>query len=163
MKKLALMMMIVALAAGRTALATDSGATSAVTVVLDSLHEAASEADGKRYFGLFSDDAIFFGTDPGERWTVAQFKAYALPRFNEGTGWTYRPTERHIYFSADRRLAWFDEALDRAQGGIFRGTGVLRHDEGGWKIVRYNLSIPIPNALWDKVIDLTEQAEDEQE
>jgi len=42
MKKLALMMMIVALAAGRTALATDSGATSAVTVVLDSLHEAAS-------------------------------------------------------------------------------------------------------------------------
>ena len=37
-----------------------------VAAVLDDLHDAASKADGPRYFSLFAPDAVFFGTDAGE-------------------------------------------------------------------------------------------------
>ena len=37
--------------------------TDAVARVLDDLHEAASKAQGKRYFDLFAPDGVFFGTD----------------------------------------------------------------------------------------------------
>ncbi|SVA88614.1 uncharacterized protein METZ01_LOCUS141468, partial [marine metagenome] len=35
----------------------------AVTSTLDALHLYAHEADGKKYFSLYSDDAVFMGTD----------------------------------------------------------------------------------------------------
>jgi hypothetical protein len=37
--------------------------------VLDSLHYLASVADQKKYIDLFSEDAVFFGTDISERWS----------------------------------------------------------------------------------------------
>ncbi len=74
----------------------------AVAAVLDNLHEAASEADGERYFNLYAENAIFLGTDLTERWTIEAFKAYAQARFDQGTGWTYTPQSRHLYFSPDK-------------------------------------------------------------
>ncbi len=68
----------------------------AVAAVLDDLHEAASEADGERYFNLYADNAVFLGTDITERWTIEAFKAYAQARFDQGTGWTYTPQSRHL-------------------------------------------------------------------
>jgi hypothetical protein len=44
-------------------------------------------------------------------------------------------------------VAWFDEVLDSASYGECRGTGVLRREDGVWKIAHYNLTIPIPNDL----------------
>ena len=64
----------------------------AVAAVLDDLHEAASEADGERYFNLYAENAIFLGTDLTERWTIEAFKTYAQARFDQGVGFE-GPTE----------------------------------------------------------------------
>jgi ketosteroid isomerase-like protein len=122
-------------------------ARAAVSQTLDDLHAAAGSANGPAYFSHFADDAVFLGTDPCERWTLAAFRAYADPIFDEGQGWTYFPFERHVSLSADGTLAWFDERLDNAKYGESRGTGVLRLDDCCWKIVQYALSFPIPNQL----------------
>lgn len=116
---------------------------------LNELHRDASKADGRRYFALFSDDAIYIGTDAAERWTIKQFRAFAEPYFNKGTGWTYKPRSRHIVI-ADvpcRCVAWFDELLDSGSYGTSRGTGVLVKQNGAWKISQYALTFPIPNDL----------------
>ena len=121
--------------------------STAVEVVLDSFHDAASRADGALYFSLFAEGAIFMGTDATERWTIAEFKAFAEPYFSKGRGWTYTKTERHVYVSDSGETAWFDEMLWNDNYGTCRGTGVLRLTGDGWKFVQYNLTIPIPNDL----------------
>ncbi|MDX1393102.1 MAG: nuclear transport factor 2 family protein, partial [Gemmatimonadota bacterium] len=45
----------------------------AVSAVLDALHQAASDADFDRYFGLYAEDFIFLGTDATERWDRPSF------------------------------------------------------------------------------------------
>ncbi len=125
----------------------------AVAAVLENLHDAASKADGKRYFGCFAPDAVFFGTDATERWTIDEFRAYAQARFDQGTGWTYHPRKRHVFLSHDRETAWFDEALHNAKYGECRGTGVLVKRGDGWKITQYNLTIPIPNEIALEVVE----------
>ena len=57
-----------------------------VDLVLDNLHLHASEANGKAYFDLFAQDAIFFGTDISERWNKAAFKEYGTARLADGDG-----------------------------------------------------------------------------
>ena len=56
--------------------------------------------------------------------------------------------ERNIFFSDDGRTCWFDEILNNEKYGKFRGTGVLNIVMGKWKIVQYNLLLPIPNDLF---------------
>lgn len=127
----------------------------AITAVLDALHESASKADGTRYFGLFTPDAVFLGTDATERWTLEQFKAYANPLFAKGKGWIYTARDRHIFLNgAAGNTAWFDERLDNAKLGECRGTGVLVKSDHGWKIAQYNLTVPVPNELMAKVVEL---------
>ncbi|WP_456429676.1 nuclear transport factor 2 family protein [Rhodocaloribacter sp.] len=146
-------LLLLALAfAWRPAAAQPSDVERAVSAVLDALHDAASKADFDRYFGLFAENAVFLGTDATERWSVADFKAYAKPIFDRGRGWTYTPTERHVYLARDGQTAWFDEALENANLGETRGTGVLVKEGGTWKIAQYNLTIPIPNALARDVV-----------
>lgn len=130
----------------------------AVHAVLDDWHQAAAEADFERYFSYFaSDSAIFMGTDATERWTIAEFKPWAKPYFDQGAAWSFIPVERYIYFSDNGRVAWFDEALDTPNLGPARGTGVLVQQHGTWKIAHYNLSIPIPNAIADTVVKQVEE------
>jgi len=119
----------------------------AVDAVLTAFHAAAAEADGKTYFGLLADDAVYIGTDASERWTVDAFKAFAEPYFTEGRGWTYTPTERNIIIDRGRTVAWFDELLVNETYGVCRGTGVLVYGDGGWRIAQYHLTFPIPNEL----------------
>lgn len=114
---------------------------------LDDFHAAAAAADGPRYFGHFAADGVFLGTDATERWTVDEFRAYARPHFDAGRGWTYRVTARHVAVDSGGAYAWFDEALENAKLGACRGSGVLRREAGVWRIVHYNLTIPVPNAL----------------
>ena len=123
-----------------------------INQVLDRLHQYASEAKGDAYFALFSEDAIFFGTDPDERWTIQQFRSYALPHFQKNKGWTYTPVSRNIYINAT--TAWFDEKLHNEKYGHCRGTGSLvRFEDSSWRIVQYNLSLPIPNRLTAKFVE----------
>ncbi len=131
-----------------------SGDVRAVAGVLEDLHDAASKADGERYFSLFAPEAVFFGTDATERWPLEEFRRYASQRFEAGSGWTYHASRRHIYFSQDRRTAWFDEVLVNAKYGECRGTGVLVKRRSGWKIAQYNLSIPIPNEIALEVVGM---------
>lgn len=113
--------------------------------VLDDLHIYASKADGNKYFELFDNEAVFFGTDASERWHIDEFKNYALKRFKTGTGWTYTPISRNIYINEN--TAWFDENLSNEKYGVFRGTGVLIKKGDSWLISQYNLLLPIPNDL----------------
>ncbi|MGE0495132.1 MAG: nuclear transport factor 2 family protein [Vulcanimicrobiota bacterium] len=122
--------------------------------VLDDFHQAASQADGARYFGHFSPEAVFLGTDLSERWDLDQFKAYALPIFAKGKGWTYRPTFRKIYLAQDGQTAWFDEILANDNYGQTRGSGVMVKSGSDWKIAQYHLTVPIPNELLDKVVEM---------
>ena len=130
-----------------------------VEQVLDDWHQAAAEGDFNRYFDHFADsNSIFMGTDATERWTIAEFKPWAQPYFeDDGVAWTFTPFNRVVYYSKDNRMAWFDEELDTPNLGISRGSGVLLVKDGAWKIVHYNLAVPIPNAIVDDVVNQIEE------
>lgn len=130
-----------------------------VAAVLDQFHALAAKADEDAYFALFAPEGVFIGTDATERWNVTQFRAYAHPFFSKGKGWTYTPGVRHIDFSPDKSVAWFDELLDNTKYGTCRGTGVLRLIDGRYKIAQYHLTVPVPNALMDRVAKLIEAEE----
>src|SRR5579872_3715690 len=69
-----------------------------VAAVLDDWHQAASVADAARYFGHFAANGVFMGTDATERWTVAEFRAWAKPHFQRKSAWSFKPRDRHIDF-----------------------------------------------------------------
>ncbi len=146
------------LAALQPAIATASGEgapaadPAAVAAVLDSFHAAAARADEEAYFALLASNAVFLGTDATERWDKAAFRAFAHPYFAAGKGWAFVPRDRHVDFSADGRVAWFDELLGSASYGECRGTGVLQRDDDGWKITQYHLTIPMPNDLAKELV-----------
>ena len=128
----------------------NTGHDQAVTSVLNNLHLYAAEARGPEYFDLFAAAAIFFGTDIGERWAKNAFQEYGLTRFETGKGWTYHMTERNIYFSEDDQTCLFDELVMNDKYGELRGTGVMKLVDQDWKIVQYNLVLPMPNDLLPK-------------
>ncbi|HEY1225240.1 MAG TPA: nuclear transport factor 2 family protein [Brevundimonas sp.] len=135
--------------------------TAEAAAVLDRMHAAASTADGAVYFAQFTPDARFIGTDAGERWSLAEFRAYAEPYFAQGRGWTYAPRDRVMTLAPldCRCVVWFDELLDNASYGETRGSGVLRLTEDGWKIEQYVLSIPVPNDKARAVVALIQAPE----
>ena len=119
--------------------------------VLDDWHLAAARADADGYFSLMMPDAVFLGTDATERWTKAEFKAWAEPYFKKGKAWTFKSVNRHVAYSTDGNIAWFDEDLDTPNLGPARGSGVLVRQGKTWRIAQYNLSVPIPNPLMKQV------------
>lgn len=134
--------------------AVDDARIRAIGAVLTDFHDAASKADENRYFNHFTPDAVFIGTDAKERWTYAQFRAYAKPYFDAGKGWTYTASSRNIYLSPNADVAWFDEMLENKKYGTCRGTGVLIKIDQIWRIAQYHLVIPVPNELVDDLMKL---------
>ena len=114
---------------------------------IDDFHDAAAKADATRYFAHLTADAVFLGTDATERWSKDRFEAFARPYFDEGKGWAYTSTERNVTLAPGKTHAFFDELLKNEHYGVCRGSGVLRLEDGHWRIAQYNLSIPMPNAL----------------
>lgn len=149
MRPFAALLLLLAPAGCRAAAPAPDGtaARAPVAAALDRLHAAAAAADGDAYFALFAEDAVFYGTDASERWTLADFRAYAEPIFAQGRGWTYFPTERHVCVDATGDTAWFDERLENAKYGEVRGSGVLVRTPDGWRVAQYNLAFPVPNEL----------------
>lgn len=143
---------LVASAAGPAPDQESRASVSAIERVLDDFHDAASKADGERYFGCFAANAIFLGTDATERWTLPEFRAFAEPYFEAGTGWTYLPRERNVTIGAGGRTGWFDELLESPKYGQCRGTGVVVRSGKAWRIAQYNLSFPIPNEIASEVV-----------
>ncbi|MGL2962774.1 nuclear transport factor 2 family protein [Flavobacterium sp. RSB2_4_14] len=130
-----------------------------INATLNSWHKAAAEANFNNYFDALTEDAIFIGTDATENWNKKEFQAYAKPHFDKGKAWSFTVLERHIYFSKEKKLAWFDELLN-TQMKICRGSGVLVLIDGKWKIKQYVLSMTIPNENVDDVVKIKAPIED---
>jgi len=135
------------------------GAAAEVDALLTAWHHAAAVADEATYFGLLAEDAVFLGTDPGERWTRAELEAAYLPHFQGESAWVFVATRRWITVAEDGRTAWFDELLDSRSYWTSRGSGVLTRDgEGRWRLRQYNLAFTVPNAIARDVKALVEKA-----
>ncbi len=120
---------------------------------IDQWHLAAAEADFETYFSKMTSESIFIGTDAGENWELQAFKTFSKPYFDRGKAWSFEAVERHIYLDPSNEIAWFDELLDTWMG-ICRGSGVVRFENGDWKIAHYVLSATIPNDDMQQVIEL---------
>jgi hypothetical protein len=135
-------------------------AKKSITVLLDTWHKDAAEANFNNYFDVLTEDAVFIGTDATENWSKTAFQAFAKPFFDKGKAWNFTSLDRNIYFSNDKKTAWFDELLD-TQMKICRGSGVLVMVNGKWKIKHYVLSMTIPNDNVDEVVKIKTPIEEE--
>ncbi len=111
---------------------------------MDNWHKAAAEADEDTFFGSMTEDAIYLGTDPSERWLRDELKEWSKKYFERESAWAFTATERHWTISEDGKMAWFDELLDTWMG-ICRGSGVLLQTDEGWKLKHYNLAVTVYN------------------
>jgi ketosteroid isomerase-like protein len=123
---------------------------------MEEWHLAASNANFESYFGFMSDDFIFLGTAPGERWAKDKFAEFSKPYFDKGKAWDFKATNRKWEFSANGKVVWFDEDLDTWMRGC-RGTGVLVKKKGKWQIAQYNLTVLIENEKIKEFIELRDQ------
>ena len=135
---------------------------SEINLVIDNWHQAAAEANSNSYFNAMTEDAIFIGTDATENWNKPAFIQFAKPFFDKGKAWNFTALERNIYFSSDKKTAWFDELLN-TQMKICRGSGVLVVDKNNnWKIKHYVLSMTIPNDHTNEVVKIKTLIEDKE-
>ncbi len=116
-----------------------------VGAFLDGWHDDAAHTR-PAYFDKMAPQGIYIGTDKSEIWTRDQFKAWAAPYWKAGKAWSFKASKRNVYFSPDRRYAWFDEQLD-TQMGTCQASGVLRNTGDGFLVEHYQLSLAVPNAL----------------
>ncbi len=120
---------------------------------LDMWHQAASKANYEAYFDLMTKNGVFIGTDATENWQNVAFKTFSKPYFDKGKAWSFIAVERNVYVYDDKKLAWFDELLD-TQMKLCRGSGIMKLEDGKWKVAHYVLSITIPNDNVDEVINM---------
>lgn len=127
------------------------------TLELDSMlndwHRNAASSNLELYFGFMSEDFVFLGTDPTERWEKEKFKEFCLPYFKKKTTWDFKPIERHWNCTEDQLTYWFDERIQTWMGDC-RGSGVIQYIEGRWYIKQYNLAVLIENEKMDDFIRL---------
>lgn len=128
--------------------------------LLNKWHQAAANADQQSYFDFIAEDGIYIGTDATENWTKAEFFEWSKAYFENGKAWSFEATERNIYFSKDKSMAWFDEQLEYS-GGVLRGSGVLVKEKDKWKLKQYVLSLPVPNDKFKEVVEVIKSEESE--
>ncbi len=107
-------------------------------------HIDAAKANFNDYFGLMTEEFVFLGTAPGERWTKAQFAEFCKPYFDKGKAWDFKVIDREWVFSKNKKIAWFDENLDTWMREC-RGSGIMVKQKGKWKLAYYNLTVLIEN------------------
>ncbi len=129
-------------------------APESVATIIDDWHLAASQANYENYFNLMTSDAIFIGTDATENWQRIEFETFAKPYFDKGKAWSFTALERNIY--QNNGIFYFDELLD-TQMGICRGSGILKLEDGSYKIAHYVLSIAVPNENVKSLTELKKQ------
>ena len=122
---------------------------------LNAWHEAAAKADAKVFFGSMADNSIYIGTDATERWTKSEFISFAKPYFDKGKAWDFKPSDRDIHISKDKKYVWFSEVLATWMGTC-RGSGILSKTRGGWQIEQYHLSVTVPNEIITDFISLVD-------
>lgn len=137
--------------AGRAG-APDSAFVARVNAFVDEWHADAAHAR-LAYFDKMAGDGVYIGTDRTERWTTAEFRAWAKPYFERPSAWSFTALRRHVAATPDRRLIWFDEQLD-SKMGVLQASGVMRARGRSFEIVHYQLSIAVPNAVQPRVSEL---------
>lgn len=129
----------------------------AISKVLNSWHQAATDADFEAYFGKMTSNGIFIGTDATENWTIEEFKAFAKPYFDRGRAWNFTAVDRNIFLDeSSKNIAWFDELLN-TQMELCRGSGVMKKVNGEWKIAHYVLSMAIPNENITEIVAIKKE------
>ena len=159
MKKLALLLAVLPLLAAGPSLGKTGDEVEAVKAMLRDFHAAGRAADGERVFSYLLPDAVLFGTDSNERWTVEAYRAFARPYMDQGVGWSGTPTEQNVFLSADGTVAWFDERVDKPGFQEVRVTGVLLKVDGAWKVAQFNFAFTLPNELAREVAAMVEELE----
>jgi hypothetical protein len=122
---------------------------------IDRWHEAATKADANTFFASMADNSIYIGTDAKERWTKAEFYAFAKPYFDKGKAWDFKAYERDLHLSPNGKYVWFSELLTTWMG-ICRGSGILVKTRKGWQIEQYHLSVTVPNEVIQDFITLVD-------
>lgn len=130
-----------------------------LSIIITNWHKDAKNANFEDYFNRISNTGIYIGTDKTENWTKREFSSFAKPYFDKKKTWDFKAIKRNIYFSENKKVAWFDELLDTWMG-ICRGSGVLELENGIWKIKQYVLSVTIPNTEIEKVINIKKNVKD---
>ena len=130
----------------------------AIGAVLDEFHAAAAAADEAGYLSILTEDMVFLGTAPGERWAGDDWRDFVRSIFSRGKGWAYEPSGRTVVVASDGRTAWFDETVDNEHFGSCRGSGVLRREDDAWRIAQYNLTIPVPDELVPELVSRIREA-----
>lgn len=116
--------------------------------LMNAWHHAAAIADEDAFFGRMTEDGIYIGTDPTERWLRDELKEWSKEYFKRETAWAFTPLSRNIIYTPGAQIAWLDELLDTWMG-VCRSTAILKKMENEWMIVHYHLSIAIPNDKLD--------------
>jgi hypothetical protein len=107
----------------------DAALRQQVNAFIDEWHDDAVHAR-MAFFDKIAPEAIVAGGDERKLW---------INRFERKRGWIFKPTQRNVYVSADKKYIWFDEQID-TQAGVFQGSGVIRMSETGFKIENYQLT-----------------------
>jgi endonuclease/exonuclease/phosphatase family metal-dependent hydrolase/ketosteroid isomerase-like protein len=127
--------------------------------LISDMHEATKAADHETYFGMFTDDAVFFGTDIWERWPKDEFESLYKPYMQGGNGWWFQMRDRHVDVQPGGTVALFDETLFSEAYGQCRGSGACRLQDGEWKITRYHLDITMPNGVSTELVEAIREFE----
>jgi len=133
----------------------DSILVNSVNTFIDNWHKLAADAD-VQYFNQMASDGIYIGTDATELWTKDEFYIWAKKYFDQGKAWSFTAISRNVYFSDEKKYAWFNELLN-TQMGVCRASGVLKRVNNSWKIEHYHLSVAIPNEKMKEVIKVVEK------
>jgi hypothetical protein len=129
---------------------------SQLDTLIDYWHLQASKANFDAYFNVTTDNFVFLGTAPGERWNKNQFIEFSKPYFEKGKAWDFKPLNRNWIFSKDKKTAWFDEDLNTWMNTC-RGSGVCIKKNGKWQLAYYNLTVLIENEKIQEFIKLREE------
>lgn len=124
-----------------------------LNTLMDAWHKNATLAKFDDYFAVTTDNFVFYGTAPGEKWDKEAFKSFCKPYFDSTTTWRFTPSHRVWNFSKDGKIAWFDEDLQTWMLDC-RGSGVCEKSKQGWKLAYYNLSVVIENEKIQEFIKL---------
>lgn len=129
--------------------------------IIDSLmnawHKAAAKGDEDSFFGAMTEDGIYIGTDPTERWKRDELKQWSAKYFERESAWDFKPQSRNVKLDDSGTTAWIDELLDTWMGPC-RSTGVLKKIEGRWMIVYYHLSMAIPNDVINNYLEILQRS-----
>ncbi len=126
-------------------------ADSEPAAMLDAFHRAGREADLEGYLGYLAQEAVILGSDVGERFTREQVRRALESWFASGQGLETELVAVNATESEDGRFAWFDARLDKPSLCEMRGSGLLRREADGWKLVHYDFAFVIPNGLIELV------------